>query len=367
MAITRRDLLKGTGGLALGATLARADQGPNKPLKLLILGGTGFIGPHEVEYALTRGHQITLFNRGKTNPGLFPNVEKLHGDRAKGDYAALKGRDWDAVIDNPTSIPRWVRQASEALKGHAHHYTFISTISVYASNDVRNADETAAVLPPPADPNTEDIPKFYGALKAMSERETQKAWGAHSTVIRPGLIVGPGDLSDRFTYWPARMQRGGEVLAPGDPTDPVQFVDARDLAEFTVRCAENGASGTFNVTGPQSRLTVAEMLGAVRAAVSTDVSLTWVAADFLASQKVEEWTDLPVWVPPAGESAGFHFRDIRRALAKGLTFRPLAQTVADTLAFYNGEPEERKAKLRAGLTADREKTVLAAWHALKKT
>jgi 2'-hydroxyisoflavone reductase len=181
------------------------------------------------------------------------------------------------------------------------------------------------------------------------------------------LIVGPGDLSDRFTYWPARMERGGEVLAPGDPTDPVQFIDARDLAEFVIRCAEDGTPGTFNCTGPGSRLTVAEMLGAVRAAVTSDVELTWVAADFLASQKVEEWTDLPVWVPPSGESAGFHFRDIRRALAKGLTFRPLAATVTDTMAFYDGEPEERKAKLRAGLTPEREKAVLAAWHAHKKT
>src|SRR5262249_14567796 len=228
-----------------------------KPLRILILGGTGFIGPHQVRYAIARGHKLTLFNRGKTNPGLFPEVEKLQGDRASGDYASLKGRDFDAVIDNPTTLPRWVRQAAEALKGRVKQYVFISTISVYAKNDAPNADESAD-LATTSEPQSEDARKYYGPLKALSEKEAEKTFPGHTAVIRPGLIVGPGDLSDRFTYWPARLDRGGEVLAPGNPTDPVQIIDARDLAEFTVRVCEDGTTRIYNCTGPRSRLTIAE-------------------------------------------------------------------------------------------------------------
>jgi len=339
-----------------------------KPLRILILGGTGFIGPHQVRYAQERGHTVTLFNRGKTNPGLFPNVEKLQGDRAVGDYKALKGRDWDVVIDNPTTFPRWVREAGAALKGHAKHYVFISTISVYAANDTPDADETAAVGTTDT-PDSEDRTKFgqlYGPLKALSEKEAEKAFPGRATVIRPGLIVGPGDLSDRFTYWPARLARGGEVLAPGNPTDAVQIIDARDLAEFTIRVCENNTTGVYNCTGPQSPLTMAEMLGGIRAVTSTDAHLTWVDAPFLEAQQVRPWADMPVWVPPDADSKGFARRSIRRALDKGLTFRPLAVTAKDTLDFYNAEPEERKAKLRAGLDPAREKEVLAAWHAKNK-
>jgi len=339
-----------------------------KPLRILILGGTGFIGPHQVRYAQERGHTVTLFNRGKTNPGLFPNVEKLQGDRAVGDYKALKGRDWDVVIDNPTTFPRWVREAGAALKGHAKQYVFISTISVYAANDTPDADETAAVGTTDT-PDSEDRTKFgqlYGPLKALSEKEAEKAFPGRATVIRPGLIVGPGDLSDRFTYWPARLARGGEVLAPGNPTDAVQIIDARDLAEFTVRVCENNTTGVYNCTGPQSPLTMAEMLGGIRAVTSTDAHLTWVDAPFLEAQQVRPWADMPVWVPPDADSKGFARRSIRRALDKGLTFRPLAVTAKDTLDFYNAEPEERKAKLRAGLDPAREKEVLAAWHAKNK-
>ena len=380
MTSSRREFLKATGvagaalGLGIGAreavaagttdarTETRRVERAAKPLRILILGGTGFIGPHQVRYARERGHTVTLFNRGKTNPGLFPDVEKLAGDRAVGDYKALAGRDWDVVIDNPTTVPRWVREAGAALKGHAKQYVFISTISVYAANDVPDADESAATMTAP-DPTSEDARKYYGPLKALSEKEAEKAFPGHTTVIRPGLIVGPGDYSDRFTYWPARFQRGGEVLAPGAPTDPVQMIDARDLAEWTIRVVEDGTVGTYNATGPQSRLTMSEMLGAIRGVMSTDAYLTWVDAPFLETQKVGAWMDMPVWVPPEGEERGFAQRDVRRAVAKGLTFRPLAVTAKDTLDFYNGEPEDRKAKLRAGLTPEREKAALAAWHA----
>jgi 2'-hydroxyisoflavone reductase len=254
------------------------------------------------------------------------------------------------------------------LKGHAKQYVFISTISVYAGNDTPNADETAA-LATTTTPDDEDPAKrnqLYGPLKALSEQEAERAFPGHTTVIRPGLIVGPGDLTDRFTYWPVRLHRGGEVLAPGNPTDPVQIIDARDLAEFVIRCCENGTTGVYNATGPQSTLTIAEMLGGIRGAMQTDASLTWVDWDFLGANQVRPWVDLPVWVPPA-RSPGFARRSIARALAKGLTFRPLADTTTATLEFYEQQTEERKAQLRAGLAADREKELLTAWHAKTKT
>jgi 2'-hydroxyisoflavone reductase len=336
-----------------------------KPLKILILGGTGFIGPAQVRHAQARGHTVTLYNRGRTNPGLFPDVEKLQGDRATGDYASLKGRQWDVVIDNPTTLPRWVREAAAALKGNVKQYVFISTISVYAANDTPGADETAATATT-TEPDNEDrtaTGRLYGPLKALSEKEAEKAFPGRTTVIRPGLIVGPGDLSDRFTYWPVRLRKGGEVLAPGHPTDPVQYIDARDLAEFAIRCCENETFGVYNVTGPQTKISIAEMLGGIRAVLSVPMTLTWVEYPFLQANSVRQWSDMPVWIPPVGASAGFTQRSIQRALDKGLSFRPFAETVRATLEFYDQQPEERKVQLRAGLAEAREKEVLAAWHA----
>lgn len=375
MPTSRRAFLGASAAAALGLNVqcvtGSASTTPKaaKSMRILILGGTGFIGPHQVRYALARGHQVTLFNRGKTSPGLFPEVEQLHGDRAVGDYRSLGGREWDAVIDNPTTLPRWVSQAAEALAGRVRQYVFISTISVYAKNDAPNADETAE-LAVTDEPQREDIAKeigkYYGPLKALSEGEAQKAFPGRATILRPGLIVGPGDLSDRFTYWPARLAKGGEVLAPGDPTDPVQLIDARDLAEFSIRACENEITGVYNCTGPQSTLTMSELLGGVRAVMSTDAALTWVGANFLEERGARPWVDLPVWVPPRGRSAGFARRDIRRALTKGLSFRPLAVTAKDTLDFYRSQPEERQSKLRAGLAPEAEKNILAAWHARQK-
>lgn len=364
MGTTRRHFL-GMSGVALAAA-GMANSKAKKPLRILILGGTGFIGPHQVQYAISRGHKVTLFNRGKTNPGLFPNVEKLHGDRASGDYKSLNGREWDAVIDNPTTLPRWVREAAQALGPRAKRYVFISTISVYAKNDQPNADENAELLTT-TEPESEDARTLYGPLKALAEKEAQRAYPGRATIIRPGLIVGPGDPSDRFTYWPVRLDRGGEVLAPGDPTDPVQLIDARDLAEFTIRVCENDNPGVFNCTGPCSKLTIAELLGAVRGVVSSNAYLTWVAADFLSQRGIRPWVDMPVWVPPSGRSAGFASRSIARALEKGLTFRPLCVTAKDALDFYTSEPESRKAKLGAGLDPEKEKEVLQAWKAREKT
>ena len=380
---SRRDFLKSSvlaGGAAgaahwfpaaLGAAAAGGGQAAAKPLRILILGGTGFIGPHEVRYAVERGHTVTLFNRGRTNPGLFkgmPNIDERIGDRAPnpGNYDALKTGEWDVVIDNPTTRPRWVREAAAAVKGRAGQYVFISTISVYADNDKPGADETAPVLTTTT-PDVESGPEFaplYGPLKALSEKEAEKAFPGRATVIRPGLIVGVGDPSDRFTYWPVRIARGGEVLAP-PAADAVQFIDARDLGEWTIRCCENRTYGVFNATGPATRFTVKQMLEGIRSAIGATATFTHATAAFLASQTppVRGWSDLPVWVPAEGETAGFTQRSITKALSKGLTFRPFDDTVKATLAFYNQQPDDRKAQLHAGLSAEREARALAAWKA----
>ncbi len=339
-----------------------------KKLRILILGGTGFTGPHQVRYALGRGHEVTIFNRGKQKENWPGPVEELIGDRNTGDLKALEGRDWDVCIDNPTTLPFWVRDAAAVLKGKVGQYIFISTISAYADND-KPADETAATASYTGkDPmaETQDTLRadmgLYGPLKALSEREARKQFGdGATTIIRPGLIVGPGDETDRFTYWPVRIARGGEVLAPGDGADPVQFIDARDLAEWTIRMAEQRTVGVFNATGPAAPLSVREMLTGIAGALHSDARFTWVAAPFLDTQKVSAWSDLPVWVPGQGDTAGFARRDIRRALAAGLTYRPLATTAVDTLAWFRQQPPERQAKLRAGLPADREAALLAAW------
>ena len=366
--ITRRSFLATTAAGVAAAAVARGNATVTpaaKPLRILILGGTGFIGPNQVKYAVARGHKVSVFNRGKTNPGSLPaGVEQLIGDR-NGNLEALKGKAWDAVIDNPSTLPRWVRDAAQLLKDSANHYLFISTISVYADNSKPGMDETAPTLTL-ADPTVEEIGPNYGGLKALAEKEAERAFPGRTTIVRPGLIVGAGDNSDRFSYWPIRIARGGEVLAPGNPTDPVQFIDARDLGEWTIRLLEQKAYGTFNATGPAHPLTVAEMLYGIKAVTTAGAQFTWVPAEFLEEHKVSAWMDMPVWIPPAGEYAGFGSRSIRRALDAGLTFRSLADTAETTLAFHQGRPEERQSKLRAGLAPEREKEVLSAFKAKAK-
>ena len=336
-----------------------------KPLRILILGGTGFTGPSQVQYALSRGHKVTTFNRGKTHPGELPNeVEQLIGDR-NGQLDALKGRKWDVAIDNPTTLPAWVRYTAQVLKGNVERYVFISTISVYGEPKT-GPDETAPTEKyEGADPYKETLAamkasgyKTYGPLKALSEREAEKWFPKKTLIIRPGLIVGPRDETDRFTYWPVRIERGGEVLAPGSPDDPVQFIDARDLAEWTIRMVENGETGIYNATGPAKPLGVGGMLDEIKAALKSNARFTWVTEDFLTRQKVEPWSDMPVWT---GKDSGVARAKIDRALSKGLTFRPLAETARDTLAWFKSLPQDRQSKLRAGLTPEREAEVLAAW------
>ena len=303
-------------------------------MRLLILGGTGFIGPHEVRYALARGHHITIFNRGRQKEEWPGPVEELLGDR-DGDLKALEGRDWDVCIDNATSLPRWVRDAARVLKGHVGHYVFISTISAYAAND-RMADETAATaVYKGADAMAETTQslsadrRLYGPLKAESEMEALLQYGeATTTIIRASLIVGPGDATDRFTYWPERLARGGEILAPGDGSDPVQFVDVRDLAEWIIRVAEERTIGVFNASGPARPITMDQMLAGIAQGIRVHPTLVWAPATFLQENTVSAWGDMPVWIPGQGDTFGFHRRDIRRAIAAGLTYRPLPLTAA---------------------------------------
>ncbi len=376
MKLTRRTFIKASAAtgaaLALGLKPGRlfAADTTIKPLRILILGGTGFTGPFQVEYALKRGHKVSVFNRGKTHPGELPEgVEQLIGDR-NGQFDALKGKKWDVVIDNPTSVPVWVRDVAQVLKGNVDRYVFISTISVYGDTSKPGTAEDAPLAKyTGADPYKESrdtivASKFqlYGPLKALSEAEAEKQFPKQTLIIRPGLIVGPRDETDRFTYWPVRLDRGGEVLAPGTPSDPVQFIDGRDLAEWTIRMVENRETGIYNATGPAKPLGIGGMLEGIKAANQSKCDLTWVNADFLEKQNVSPWSDMPVWLPPRGEEAGGGQISIQRALGKGLTFRPLEETARDTLAWFKKQPRERQAKLKAGLTSEREKEVLAAWH-----
>jgi 2'-hydroxyisoflavone reductase len=374
---TRRDYLRlsAAAGAVLAIPEGEAMAAPARKLRILILGGTGFTGPHQVRYALARGHEVTIFNRGR-QPKTWPaHVEELIGDRNSGDLKALEGREWDVCIDNPTTLPFWVRDAGQVLKGKVKQYIFISTISVYASN-ARPADETDPVqVYKGADPMAEKTSNnsLYGPLKAASEAEARRQFGeGATTVIRPGLIVGPGDETDRFTYWPVRLANpggrwGGEVLAPGDGSDPVQFIDARDLAEWTIRMAETRTTGTFNGTGPAKPMPMRQFLAEVAAGVHAKPKLTWVSSKFLEAENVSPWSDLPVWIPAQGDTAGFARRDIGRALKAGLTYRPLSVTAADTLAWYAQQPAERQsAKMRAGLTPEREAALLAKWRAAAK-
>jgi 2'-hydroxyisoflavone reductase len=382
MSTNRRDFLKhaaaGTGALGLGIPLipetrdsdARPQPGPGRAkraLRLLILGGTGFTGPHQVRFAVSRGHTVTVFNRGQRQADLPDGVEHLIGDR-NDDLESLKGREWDVVIDNPTTLPNWVRLSGELLEDATNQYIFISTISVYADTSQAGMDETTpvAVYEGDTDPfqlTIQDAGRFYGPLKALSEREAAYWFPGRATIIRPGLIVGPGDETDRFTWWPARIDRGGEVLAPGTPDDPTQIIDARDLAEWTIRMAENGEVGVFNATGPNQPRPMGDMLTGIRDAIGSDATLTFVDQEFLASQQVRPWSDMPVWVPAGPDTAGFLRVSVARAVSKGLTYRPLAETARATLEYYKGRSAERNAQMRAGLPAEREAEVLAAWKA----
>jgi 2'-hydroxyisoflavone reductase len=376
----RRDFLRVTaaGALSLGLTpdllqatvspAAARDLGrPRRAIRLLILGGTGFIGPHQVRYALERGHDVTIYNRG-SNPDMFPGVTELTGDRAANDYRSLAGQKWDAVIDNSASrgdAPEWVRDAATLLRDQVQQYLFVSTRSVYSDLSMVPATVDAPLHTPATNPNwSPGQNRPYGLAKAEAERELRKAMGDRATIVRPGLIVGPGDDTDRFTYWPVRIDRGGEIMAPGNPLeDRIQIIDVRDLCEWCVRLCEDRTYGTFMGVGPENGRSIAEVLFGIAAVTTSPLSWTWVPLEFLREHDVQPYSGMPVWMPPTPGREGFARFDLSREVAAGLTFRPLAETARDTLAFHYSRPAERQRQLRSGITPEREAEVLRAWHA----
>jgi 2'-hydroxyisoflavone reductase len=329
-------------------------------MRILIIGGTRFLGRHLVDAALARSHEVTLFNRGKTNPDLFPQLETIMGDREK-DINKLvdAGRIWDAVIDVAGYVPRIVRLSAEALKENVSRYVFISTISVYDNFGKIGMDESDPVGKL-EDETTEEITgETYGPLKALCEQAVQDIYGERALIIRPGLIVGPHDPTDRFTYWPVRVAHGGAVLAPQKPDAPIQIIDARDLAEFIIKLIQKNASGVYNVTGPDYELTIGKLLEVSKQVTGSDAAFKWASVAFLNENKVEPWMDMPTWIPDDEENAGFARMNLSKAIKAGLKFRPLEETVSDTLAWAQTRPADHQWK--AGLTAEREAEVLAAW------
>jgi 2'-hydroxyisoflavone reductase len=320
-------------------------------MKLLVLGGTKFLGRHAVDAALADGNEVTIFTRGETNPELFLEAEHLVGDR-DGKLDALVGRRWDGVIDTSGYVPRVVRQSAELLRDAVERYVFVSSISVY--DDFSEPVDESSPVALLEDPDTEEIMEAYGALKAACENVVEEVYGERSARVRAGLIVGPFDPTDRFTYWPRRIALGGDVLGPGSPDAPVQFVDARDLARWLVTLALTGPGGTFNATGPAEPLTFAELLARARDAIGSDANVVWVDDQRVLDAEVQPWTELPLWLP-GDEYAGMARADIDRALAAGLTFRPIEETVVDTLAWDQDVPGDRPT-----LAHEREQEILAA-------
>jgi 2'-hydroxyisoflavone reductase len=373
----RRQFLLGSAAAAIALSSDRGaaakPEPAQKPMRILILGGTGFIGPHQVRHALARGHQVTLFNRGKRAAPQWPgDVEVRLGDRNTGDLKSLAKGEWDVCIDNPTSLPFWVRDAARVLKDRVGHYQFVSTLSVFSNNAVPNDESGALAKYEGKDAMAETMDSFranvaalYGPLKAACEAAARKHFGNRACVVRPGLIVGPGDETDRFSYWPVRIARGGEVAAPGDGSDPVQFIDVRDLAEWMIHLAEQRVTGTYNAVGPDYELSMAAFLHAARAVQSKPAKLVWLPTAFLEKQQVAPWSDMPVWVPGTGESAGFARTINARAISGGLKFRPLAETCFDTLNWHQGLDAKRQSELRAGLKPEREAALLRAFREQK--
>jgi nucleoside-diphosphate-sugar epimerase len=364
----RRRFIHSAAAASLSVAGTRALRGATG-LRILILGGTQFIGVHMTELALKRGYRVTLFNRGKTRPGLFSQVEKLHGDR-DGQLDALKGRSWDAVIDDSGFVPRHVRLSAELLAPHVQRYVYVSSISAYASF-AKPIDERSPLGAIEGQSTEKVTEATYGPLKALCEQAVEVAMPHRVIVLRPGFIVGPYDRTDRFTYWPARAARGGEMLAPGKPGQRIQFIDARDLARFTLDAIERDLTGTFNMVSPPGQFTMGELIASsittaeALARPSSSPSAVWVSLEFLEQQKADG--EFPIWLPPTGDTAGFADVSAMRALQAGLKITPLETTVRDTLAWYLGQPQSERAHLKAGPTPEREKQLLAAWRASERT
>ncbi len=334
-----------------------------KKLNILVLGGTGFLGPHTVNAALSYGHTVTLFNRGKTNPEMFPELEKIKGDRNTDDIKKLAGRKFDAVIDTSAYYPRSVNMAMEVLKENIKQYCLITTISVYADWSIPNMDETGKVGTTD-DPTTEKVTgETYGPLKALCEQAAEKHMPGKVSIIRPGLIVGPRDKTDRFTYWPVRVKKGGDILAPGDGNDFVQYIDVRDLAEWMVHCLNHQIVGTYNAQTNGSDITIKQLLDSCVKNLNPKANLVWVDTDFLEKHEVAPGSEMPVWIPPKDEYAGSGMMSSKKAYANGLKERHIDKVVNDCYQWFASQPAERQAKLRAGISSEKEKKVLLAWKA----
>lgn len=343
--------------------IAEPKKGSGK-FRLLVLGGTGFIGPHIVEAALAKGWEVTLFNRGKTRPELFPDVEKLQGDR-DGKLDALKGRDWDAVIDNSGYVPRIVKDSATLLADHVGQYVFVSSISaydesIYGKKGIVETDKVATM----PDPTVERVMEFYGALKALCEQAAEAAMPGRVTNVRPGYIVGPGDPTDRFTYWPLRVEKGGEMVAPGTPDDPIQYIDARDLAAWMIGAVEQKHLGVYNLCGPVEPTTIGALLQTcIEVTGNKEVKPVWIDPKFLEEHGTQLGADLPIWLPDDEKMGGFARVSNAKAVATGLVTRPTADTVRDLLKWFHEQPEPRQKAVRAGWLPQKEAEVLAAFHA----
>lgn len=325
-------------------------------MKILFIGGTRFMGYFATQSALARGHDVTLFTRGKSSPDAFPNAENIHGDR-DADIELLRGRKFDAVIDTSGYFPRVVRKSAELLAENVGQYLFISSISVYAEPLQPGGDENSPVIEL-SDPTVEDL-EFYGGLKVLCERVVEEVLPGRATNVRAGLIAGPRDLTGRFDYWVRRVAQGGEVLAPATPDRRAQFIDARDLGEWVVRAVESKTMGIYNATGPDKPLTMGEVLDTCKTVSGSDAKFTWVDEKFLLEHEVEPWTGLPLWVPE--DIQAIHMANVSRAVAAGLTFRPLADTVAATLAYLNEDMKAALERQQHTLPAEREQALLKEW------
>ncbi|HSY08620.1 MAG TPA: NAD-dependent epimerase/dehydratase family protein [Steroidobacteraceae bacterium] len=365
----RRQFISAASMMAAAALSAKRSLSAARarPLRILILGGTRFIGIHLTELAVARGHIVTLFNRGETNPQLFPNLEKLRGDR-NGQLDALRGRKWDSVIDDSGFVPRHVRLSAQLLAPNVRQYVFVSSVSVYASFAM--PPDEGSPVGKLADEGVEKVDEnTYGPLKALCEQAAETALPGRVTVLRPGYIVGPNDNSDRFTYWPARAARGGEMLAPDGPGDPIQFIDVRDLARFTLDAVEHNVVGTFNLVSPPGRFTMGDLLSASIGCANSLAKpvmpprAVWVPAEFMQQHGVVLETDMPIWSDPTGADAAFAKVSVARALQAGLSVRGIDKTVCDTLAWQLQRPEPERLQLKAGIDTARERAVLVAWHA----
>ena len=366
----RRQFLKtsllGSAAVVAGCTTevamdVQTTADPWKPMRILILGGTGFIGPHMVREALRRGHEVSLFNRGRTNNELFPDLELLVGDRNNG-LDALAGGSWDVVVDNSGYVPRQVEDSARLLAPIVAHYVYISTISVY-SDFSKPIDEDTAVGTMEDETVEEVTGETYGPMKALCEKRVRSIVGTdRTTILRPTYICGPGDRTDRYTYWPVRTMRGGEMLWPGTPDDDIQMIDVRDLANFTVDCLEQKVMGTFNTVTPAGSFKMGDLLEDSLAVTAADTVPTWVDGEFIVAQDVGAEGGLPIWESPVGEAAGLAKVDGSRAAAAGLKNRPTRETARDTIRWWKTLADDRTEKLRAGLSADKEAELLQLWN-----